>query len=61
MQERGQQAGTPKADRTAIEIAITAAILTVIVLAGVNSRTLMSSVNCRTPIVAAACAAFGHK
>lgn len=61
MQDRGQQIGTPKADRTAIEIAIAAAILAVIVLAGVNSQTLMSSVNCRTPIVAAACAALGQK
>lgn len=59
MQKRGQQIGTPKADRMAIAIA--AAILAVIVLAGVNSQTLMSSVNCRTPIVAAACAALGQK
>jgi len=61
MHKRDQRITTAKPGRTAFEIAITAAILAVIVLAGVNSQSVMSSIKCRAPYVAAACALLGAK
>ena len=48
-------------DRSVIEFFIIAVILIMLVLAGVNSQSLMSGVNCHRPYVGLLCAALAEK
>ena len=61
MPNRDEQAVTATADRTLTEFCIVAAILVVIVLAAVNSQSLMSGVTCHRPYVGLLCAALAEK
>ena len=48
-------------DRTSIKIVIVAAILVLIVVAAVNSQSLMRAASCGVPYVASLCAAPAPK
>ncbi len=51
------QSGTDRG----LEIVIAAAVLFVIVPAGVNSQSFVSSFRCDAPYVSALCGALGHR
>ena len=61
MQNRDNRVSGATVDRTVIELSIVATMLVVIVLAGLNSQSILSSINCRTPYIGSLCVALAER